>query len=207
MRLNRKYSFRELFTGGTLSKYKIIPNCQTPKVEEIKDVQGFIATHKKELLEFLDFASSTFGAGVSANQVSVNGQTLMWKVFAINGLADMNDIVWPQDNVGWHLVINPEITEYIGEKKIEFEGCMSFSCNTLEVERSPKIKVSYYTIDGKKVENKIIEGFKAQIWQHETNHLNGVVEKKLPKTGLEKTVCKSASFLFPLPPVQAIKAE
>lgn len=185
-----------------LLKYKIIQNSQTPRVPAITDTESFIKAHKEQLKEFLSFSQlQTLAAALAANQVSVNGNRLMFRAFAINDLCDFFNLgVRP----GWTLIINPEIEEYIGEKKIKYEGCKSWECNTLKTLRSPKVKVSYYTIDGKKVEGKILSGMKAQVWQHEVNHLNGVVEEKLPKSFLEQTVCKINSALFPLPPIQEI---
>lgn len=178
-------------------KYKIIQNSQTPRTEKIVNVKDFIETNRKDLKEFLCFSQSHFlAAGLSANQVSKNSQRLMWRVFAINDMVDFCNL---NQVPGWTLIINPEITEYIGVKKIKYEGCKSWECSTIETERYEKIKVSYYTPDGARVENEIHSGFKAQVWQHEINHLNGTEENKLPKSFLERTACKINSTFFPLP--------
>lgn len=200
---NKKYYIKDWLVDPRLKdRYEIIPNSQTPKVEEIENVNEFIRENKKGLEDFRSFASSRFGPAVSANQVSVDGKRLIYRCFAITDMVDFFNL---NDIPGWKIIINPVILEHIGEEQTKYEGCMSFECNTIEAKRSPDIKVSYYDINGRKFENEIYSGFKAQVWQHEVNHLNGVVEHKLPKTYLEKTACKTSSLLFPLPPVQVLK--
>ena len=145
--------------------FEIIPNEQTPKVKEISDVKEFIFDKLKEINEFLSFASSKYNAvGLSANQVSINGKRFMERFFVYNtGIVD-----------GWKIIINPKIIEYIGEKETKNEGCLSWVGKKIVAKRSDKIRVSYHNIYGKKITGEILFGTMAQIFQHETDHLNGV---------------------------------
>lgn len=75
------------------------------------------------------------------------------------------------------VVINPRIIEKSDKKKVR-EACMSFPFrHGIEVNRYDKILVSYQvpTEDGKDMITKqeLIEGFMAQIFQHEIQHGNG----------------------------------
>lgn len=77
------------------------------------------------------------------------------------------------------VVVNPKILEKDLSTRFKVrEGCMSFPFrNGIEVNRYKKIKVSYQvpSADGKKMIRKEeeIEGFMAQIFQHEVQHANG----------------------------------
>ena len=76
------------------------------------------------------------------------------------------------------VMINPFYRPYLrpGEtvpKLIEaFEGCFSVPLTTGIVSRYEVILATYYTPAGDKIE-RIIEGWEARVFQHETDHLNG----------------------------------
>ena len=84
-----------------------------------------------------------------------------------------------------YTLINPEILEMEGKQVVE-EGCLSFPDTFGKVKRALKCKVKATDLDGKEfvVEG---EGLLAQAFQHEIDHLNGVlfIKKVLPGT-LEK---------------------
>lgn len=170
-----------------MHEFEIIPNEQTPCVPEINDVEVFIKENKDKLDEFLKFASEcSNAAGLAANQVSIDGERLMMKVFALRELTTDDGEFQSTDGWGWRLIINPIIEEYIGMKEIKGEGCLTWKGKMVVAERSRAVAVTYYDINGKKF-TEGYKGFVAQIWQHEINHLNGVAEQieeieyKLPK--------------------------
>lgn len=101
------------------------------------------------------------GVGLAATQVNVVKQ-----VFVIDkGLIDE----------AWEVqaYINPEILESEGLENLE-EGCLSIPGIRAEVERPPAIKVKYQTLEGKLIEEQL-EGLIAKVFQHEFDHLNGVL--------------------------------
>jgi len=71
------------------------------------------------------------------------------------------------------VLINPQIIESTGEQ-YEEEGCLSFPGITAHVKRPTKIKVQHTNIEGETVET-IAEGNLARIYEHEIDHLNGVL--------------------------------
>ncbi|PLV57170.1 peptide deformylase [Thermotoga sp. SG1] len=71
-------------------------------------------------------------------------------------------------------VINPEILEASSETEIAEEGCLSFPEIFVEIERSKKVKVRYQNVRGEFVEEEL-EGYPARVFQHEFDHLNGVL--------------------------------
>jgi peptide deformylase len=70
--------------------------------------------------------------------------------------------------------INPEITKLSREKKFMPEGCLSVRWLYGDVKRSTRATVQAYDEHGKKFERGA-GGLLAQIFQHETDHLDGVL--------------------------------
>ena len=101
------------------------------------------------------------GIGIAAPQVGIN-----------------RNIIWVQrfDKAGepFELYLNPKIvwrSELLRKGK---EGCLSIPDITGDVLRNYTIKLTYQDKKGKQFE-EIIEGFTAVIFQHETDHLNGIL--------------------------------
>jgi len=119
----------------------------------------------QNLQDFVDDLIDTMrvneGIGLAATQVNVIQQ-----VFVIDkGLIDE----------AWEVqaYINPEILESEGLDSLE-EGCLSIPGIRSEVERPPVIRVKYQNLDGEVIEEEL-EGLLAKVFQHEFDHLNGVL--------------------------------
>ncbi len=88
-----------------------------------------------------------------------------------------------------NVFINPVIKKLSQEKKSIEEGCLSVRYLYGKVRRSTKATIEGYDEHGKKF-TKGASGLLAQIFQHETDHLNGIlfidkaknVEELAPKT-------------------------
>ncbi len=72
------------------------------------------------------------------------------------------------------IYINPEISKVSKKKQIMDEGCLSVRPIFGKVERSEKATVTAYDENGKKF-TRGGSGILAQIFQHEIDHLNGVL--------------------------------
>lgn len=72
------------------------------------------------------------------------------------------------------VLVNPVIVQESKECEIAEEGCLSFPGVYFEVERPSAVKVRGLDIDGKEIEI-VADGFLARIFQHEIDHLRGVV--------------------------------
>lgn len=70
--------------------------------------------------------------------------------------------------------INPKITKLSKEKEYMMEGCLSVRWLYGEVNRSKKVNIEYYDEYGNKKERGA-SGLLAQIFQHECDHLDGVL--------------------------------
>jgi len=72
------------------------------------------------------------------------------------------------------VLINPKIKKKSGEKEIGPEGCLSFPGIFLEIKRAKEVVVEGLDYNGKKVRLKA-KGFLARVFQHEIDHLNGIL--------------------------------
>lgn len=70
--------------------------------------------------------------------------------------------------------INPSITKHEGDTVEDYEGCLSVPDIYGKVPRYSKVKVKATGIDGKEF-RVTAEGFLARIFQHEIDHIEGMV--------------------------------
>jgi peptide deformylase len=80
----------------------------------------------------------------------------------------------PKKVYGHITYINPVITKISKDKSLMEEGCLSVRYAYGKVDRSEKATVKAYDENGK-LFTKGASGLMAQIFQHETDHLNGVL--------------------------------
>ncbi|MGB9615350.1 MAG: peptide deformylase, partial [Fervidobacterium sp.] len=78
------------------------------------------------------------------------------------------------DGSEFKMVVNPEILERSEEKELGEEGCLSIPGVFADVERHRWIKVRYQDEHGVYHE-ELLEGYSARIFQHEYDHLDGVL--------------------------------
>ena len=70
--------------------------------------------------------------------------------------------------------INPTITRYSKKEVMLEEGCLSVDGHFEKIWRSANVTFKAYDEKGNKVKHKV-SGLAAQLVQHETDHLNGIV--------------------------------
>ncbi len=99
------------------------------------------------------------GIGLAAPQVGVPLQVVVIQ------LPDEEDAI---------TLINPEIVKISEETEMMTEGCLSLPGYNGEVKRSTSITVKARDRQGKTIRIKG-EGLLAQVLQHETDHINGIV--------------------------------
>ncbi len=73
-----------------------------------------------------------------------------------------------------YVIINPQIVKASQEKVMGVEGCLSIPGLVGEVERHQAIQVKALNRYGKPFKAKV-DGWMARIFQHEIDHLNGVL--------------------------------
>ena len=70
--------------------------------------------------------------------------------------------------------INPKILEEEGEEWIFNEGCLSIPDVREDVSRQPKITIEYQD-ENFKVHTETLEGLAARVFQHEFDHIEGIL--------------------------------
>ena len=78
-----------------------------------------------------------------------------------------------REGKGERIFVNPLI-RHTEDEVNEEEGCLSVPGIWAPVRRAAKIVLVAYTIHGERVEQEL-EGLLARVWQHELDHLNGVL--------------------------------
>jgi len=74
---------------------------------------------------------------------------------------------------GLRTLINPEVIEGEGESVLE-EGCLSLPNIEVPVKRMEKVFVRGWNLEGKEL-NLELFGFPGRVYQHEIDHLNGIL--------------------------------
>ncbi|MBA3535001.1 MAG: peptide deformylase [Tatlockia sp.] len=100
---------------------------------------------------------------------------------------------------GIEVVINPAYVPVLdSETDYEWEGCFSLPLTLGYVQRYTKIRINYQNEEGKFI-TKILKGYPARVWQHETDHLDGLLyDNAKARICLEKMVflTQQAAELF-----------
>ena len=101
------------------------------------------------------------GVGIAAPQVG-----LLRRMVAVQR--------YDKEGAPFEFFLNPEIVEMLGEKEPGGEGCLSIPDFRGEVMRAQSIVLKYRDI-GFVEHTETVEGFTAVIFQHEVDHLDGVL--------------------------------
>ena len=128
-----------------------------PVLKQIAEPVEFVNKKIRQLLD--DMAETMYktdGVGLAAPQVNVSKRIIV--------LDDGNGLIE---------VINPEIVKKEGSQ-VGLEGCLSVPELFGDVERYDKIEVHGINRNNKKIKIKA-KGFLARIFQHEIDHLNGIL--------------------------------
>ena len=101
------------------------------------------------------------GVGIAAPQIGIN-----------------KNVIWVQrfDKPGepFEVYLNPKITWRSALLRKGAEGCLSIPDIRGDVLRNYTIRLTYFDIEGK-FHDEMVEGFTAVIFQHETDHLIGIL--------------------------------
>jgi peptide deformylase len=123
---------------------------------EVTDIDGRIVTLADEMLDVMYDAP---GIGLAANQIGIQKKIFVW---------DLGDDAGPQT------IVNPVIAEYGDDEWLYDEACLSIPGLYVEMLRPKTIHVKGIDLDGNEVAFDADE-LLARLFQHEVDHLNGVV--------------------------------
>ena len=159
---------RELIRNGDVNQrmYVIQTNVES-ELQILKSVSKDIKPKTKDLDILINrmYLAVTHptdgGVGIAAPQVGIN-----------------RNVIWVQrfDKIGepFEVYINPKIVWKSELMRKGGEGCLSIPNQRGDVFRHYTIEIEYQDKKGKK-HSEIIEGFTAVIFQHEIDHLNGIL--------------------------------
>jgi peptide deformylase len=102
---------------------------------------------------------------LAAPQVNVSQQVIL-----VEFGSEENDEIPPT----MYVMVNPKISKFSRETVLGAEGCLSIPRLMGEVERSQEISVEGQDRNGDTVKMKL-NGWVARIFQHEIDHLNGIL--------------------------------
>jgi peptide deformylase len=119
------------------------------------------------------------GLGLAAPQVALPYQLLVMNITGDPEKPDMEEVY-----------VNPVIVERKGIVDDE-EGCLSFPGLFQKIRRAKSVKIQAYDLKGHKI-TKEVHDLEARAWQHEIDHLNGVLF--IDKMGLLAKIASRGSI-------------
>jgi peptide deformylase len=125
--------------------------------QRARDVDKITGLHRRLAADMLETMRAAPGVGLAAPQVGVLERLFVWEVEDENGA-----------------VVNPEIISSSDEESVYEEGCLSVPGLYRDVTRPARIEVRWLDLDGNS-HTASLDGFKARVWQHEIDHLDGTL--------------------------------
>lgn len=135
------------------------------KTRNVKKITPALLQTLKEMVKLTKTFKDPEGVGLAATQVGLTERFFVAKF-----------------GEEFKYFINPEILSTSKATKQYFEGCLSIPTIWGETVRFMSIRVRYTTAEGKVVEEQL-RGLKAWFFQHEVDHLDGIL---MPDRVLEK---------------------
>jgi peptide deformylase len=130
-----------------------------PPVPLTKEELRGLRTLAKEMRAMMKEAN---GVGLSANQIGIEKRLFVAQVPDVEGRPK------------FYAIVNPELVKKGTETAVMEEGCLSIPELYGLVERSARVTLMGYDLQGKKVKINAW-GFLARVFQHEVDHLDGTV--------------------------------
>lgn len=148
------------------------------KTKPVKKINQGLAQTLKDMIKLTKTFKDPEGVGLAATQIGLDER------FFVGRIHDSKKIPpskpgerkerWKNYGQEFTSVINPRILAYSKTTKTYFEGCLSVPNMWGEVKRHSWVKVSYQDISGSHI-SKTLKGIPAWIFQHEVDHLNGIL--------------------------------
>ena len=131
-----------------------------PRLKKMSEpVTAFDEPLRDLVVEMFKLMRESHGVGLAAPQVGVN-----LRLFVMNPSGEPGD-----DQV----YINPLLADASGNEEGE-EGCLSLPDIRVKVQRDKAITITAHDLDGRPFK-ETASGYVARIWQHEFDHLNGIL--------------------------------
>lgn len=128
-------------------------------ITKSKELQNFSDDNLRKITkDMIETMRENGGVGLAASQIGIN------KRFFV---ADIGQ--------GSMSLINPKITKKSNEYISGYEGCLSLPELSIRVKRAKSIELKGYLLEKKQQVRIKAENLLARVFQHEIDHLNGVL--------------------------------
>lgn len=134
------------------------------KTKPVKKITPGLLTIAKEMIKLTKTFKDPEGVGLASTQVGLDGRFFV-------GIANNPKRA---EKPSYSAFFNPQILSFSKNNKNHFEGCLSTPNIWGEVERAISVRVSYQDESGQTI-IKTVTGLLAHIFQHEIDHLNGIL--------------------------------
>ncbi len=154
----------------------------------VKKITPALLQTLKEMVKLTKTFKDPEGVGLAATQVGLTERYFVARIHSSSKTPPSEpgdrSSRWKDYGKEFIAVINPQILSFSKKTKTYFEGCLSIPNIWGKVKRHLSIRVSYMDIDGKQI-TKNLTGFPAWVFQHEVDHLDGMLfsEKVLQQKG------------------------
>ncbi|MDO8663356.1 MAG: peptide deformylase [Candidatus Wildermuthbacteria bacterium] len=153
------------------------------KSKKVGEVNSEIKKLAEDMIETL---KKSGGVGLAAPQVGESKRVIVVNIKARNAV----------DN---RVFINPEIVKKTKEKAVDEEGCLCLPGVYFKIKRAKGVEIKALDLEGREIKIKA-EGLIARIFQHEIDHLDGIlILDRLPfwqKWRLKKTIKMKKKFIL-----------
>jgi peptide deformylase len=139
--------------------------------EEVKEITPEIKELASDMTETM---KSREGVGIAAPQLGL-----------------LKRLIVVQMEKGPEAFVNPEILRKSKEQEIMEEGCFCLPGIFLKIKRAKEAEIEALDINGNKIRIKT-GGFPARIFQHEIDHLDGILF--IDRAGVGRKIWESVKF-------------
>ena len=112
------------------------------------------------------------GVGLAAPQVGVSERVIVVEYAEPEEVEEGEEPIEVEPKL--YVMVNPEIVKSSPDTVKGVEGCLSVPLLVGEVERAEEIRIKGFNRHGQPMKLKV-DGWLARIFQHEIDHINGVV--------------------------------
>lgn len=148
------------------------------KTKPIKKINQSLLNTLSQMVKLTKTFTDPEGVGLAATQIGLKGRFFVARLHDSKqnppSQPHQRTSRWTNYRKEFMAVINPKILSYSKTTKSYFEGCLSVPNIWGQVKRHTNIKVSFQDEKGQSV-TRLLRGIPAWIFQHEVDHLNGVL--------------------------------
>ena len=154
-----------------------------PVLRQVSEPVAEFGTAELDVLieDMLETMEAADGAGLAAIQIGVPKRIM---IFGFETNARYPDV----GPIPFTVLINPELVAFDDEMIGGWEGCLSVPDMRGFVKRRARIRYSGFDQQGMEIEREV-DGFHARVFQHEFDHLNGVLYPDLIDDPLKFGFC------------------